>query len=75
MKILLIAPHLSSDTILGRIGFYCLKAIRNLGHTIEQFDFRRSQYLSNSFGTLLKNVIKKIVPLPRRHLPIVDSLK
>jgi len=72
MKILLVAPQ-SKDTILGVIGGYCRKALVNLGYNIEVFDFRRSQYLGGSMGSLLKKVLKK-VSYPPLH-PLANRLE
>ena len=74
MKILLVAPQ-SPDTILGTIGGYCQNALISLGHDVDVFDFRESQYLTSSSGRFLKNIIKKIFKAPTQQIPFADSLQ
>jgi spore maturation protein CgeB len=74
MRILLVAPQ-SSDTILGAIGGYCKKALKDIGYETEVFDFRKSQYLRSFAGHFVRKYLKKIIPAPSRQIPFVGSLE
>ncbi len=60
MKVLLAAPQ-SNDTILGTIGNHCVLALSRLGHSVTAFDFRQSQYLQSSAGSVVKKIAKKVL--------------
>jgi spore maturation protein CgeB len=74
MKVLLVAPQ-SRDTILGAIGNYCSKALKNLGYQVKIFDFRRSQYFRSPMGSIFKKWIKKVYYYPRWKFSFVESLE
>lgn len=74
MKILLVAPQ-SLDTVVGRMGSYCKRALENQGLDFAVFDFRESQYLRSPVGSFFKKGIKKIFPVPSQQIPFVDPLE
>lgn len=60
MKILLAAPF--DSTVLGMITQYSVKALREMGHEVSVFDFRRHPYSNNKLASCLKEAIRSFLP-------------
>ena len=68
MKILLVAAQ-SPDTVLGRIGIYCKKALGSLGHDFEVFDFRKTRLLRDDVSRLIRKPLKSILRFSHISVP------
>jgi len=60
MKILLCAPW--DETVLGRIASYAYRALGDMGHAVEVFDFRQRKYSRWPLVQPLKRALRKIWP-------------
>lgn len=71
MKILLAATK--EPDILGIVGNYCQKALIELGHQVEFFDFRASRYLKVPAAKFWRNKISS--PFSFRKIPLINQLE
>jgi len=72
VRILLVAAQ--SSEVLGAISRHCAKALKNLNHEIEIFNYRQSQYLKAPAGSFLKSRIKSYFGFSPRKIPLFNSL-
>ena len=74
MKVLLAAP--TEKIALGMVGRYCRRALEDLGHKVEVFDFRQKPYPQSKFLLGVKSMIRKAIPLSFSpyDMPVIKSL-
>lgn len=74
MKVLLAAP--TDKITLGVIGQYCKKALLDMGHEVEVFDFRKRPYGQGRLLSLVRSAAKRVMsfPVSLYEIPILKPL-
>jgi spore maturation protein CgeB len=74
LKVLLAAP--TDKITLGVIGQYCKKALLDMGHEVEVFDFRKRPYGQGRLLSLVRSAAKRVMsfPVSLYEIPILKPM-